>query len=457
MTRSPFVMRHNVLVISHSGNDALAAASPYRLPWKTAYDVYDTNGPVAHGALTMAKADDWIYFVPSRAPYYLPALPLNLTRNGALNGVNLYVPRGATLVRTNFANTNSVPVPATLVNVGPLIIPGNNSRIVVNGTIITTNSSDAVFGWATYAVHSLSVGYRNAVATNALVEGNGTFRGSSDVLYLSDPGFYVSARNPVPVTIKNLTLVSDWDCGYFGGNTSVRTYDLKVYSSTNFDGNDCHGFVIGCRAFSDHGSTIAAMGSTLGPGGEDAALLAGVPSSAPGYQLISPVIGLLGTRLIEAGPGTNFTPFFVTNYLVRGWWSEYTLNPNHTAFNVHAYRALTVSSNFFLSTNVISSKIAPGRYAAGGPFTLNDLGNAYTDDEGQSWVSNYVAGDTNFWCVRTPAASGSVKYYATNGLFGTYYSTDTGISPSPIYAYSNSLSVGVMKIPLGPAHTHKLF
>jgi hypothetical protein len=443
--------RELVLVVSHAGDDARAVADPYGRAWKTAYDVWDTNGPAVYGALTVAKPGDWIYFTPSPEPYYVPALPLNLPCQTNSRGVNLYVPMGATLVRTNFGNTNPAPIAASLIRVGPLIIPGNGSRVIVDGTVIATNPADAVLGWATYATESLGVGYRNAVATNAFVEGTGTLRGSSDVIYLSDQEFLVRNRNPVPIVFRNLTLVSDWDCGVFNGGIRVITSQLSVNSSTNMDGNDSHGFVIGCCEFTDRDSVITAMGSTVGPGGNNAALLASASSCAFGAVPIAPRLTLLGTRLIEAGPGTNYTPFYFTNCLVTGWWYESPLAPRRGSSGADRFTAGLVSSNYSLATNVIGSIILPGYVGAGGPFSLNAAGDAFTNSAGNSWVSNHVAGDPNCWWVRTPSIGGTIKYSSTNGPLGHYRPTDQGLPPAPIYGYSNFFSVTLTQRFFGPA------
>lgn len=446
MSSRNFMFGTNVMIIDNSiGNDTTAALDPYRRSWRTAYNVSNTNGPVTYGALTVAKSGDWIRFQPSTNAYLLPSLPLNLAGS---SGVNLYVPYGVTIIRTNFANTNSTPMLSGLAKNGPIIIPGNNSRIVIDGIVIATNDTafDAALG-AVYSVSSATTaGVTQDAFTNVMVRGTGELRGNTDVIYISH-------TNPVSITLSGVNIYSDWDCMFFNDNgkfnMAATTRNVNMHATTNFNGAS-HALVNQCGTYIDYDSVFGAMGAVSGAN-NNAAIYSSFLASNPGGLLQPGVLSLYGSQLINEGPGTNFSPLVLQNTLLSGNWAELQKSNLWTKFNASDYVGTSISSNSAIYTNIIISSVAVGSPAgAAGPFTFNTSGQLnFTNAAVNGWVSNYVTGDTNFWWVRTATSSGSIKFYSTNGVFGTYFATNQGVAPAPSYAYSNFLSVVVNQVSLG--------
>ena len=440
-----FMFGTNVLVIdNHLGNDTNAVADPYRRFWRTAYDIYNTNGPVSYGAITAARAGDWIMFTPSATPYLIPSLPLNLKNPG----INLYVPAGVILIRTNFSNTNATgQLTTSLSKTGPLIVPGNSSQLIIDGTVISTNDPafDATLGYSYTATAVAASGVTNSAATNWSATGRGSLRGNTDVVY-------VSHTNAGSMFLSRLNLYSDWDAIFLNDsaqfNLSVFTLNLNVHSTSAFNGAS-HAVVNQCGNFVDCGSLLAASGASSGAN-NNAAIWSSFAASNPGGNLRAGVLSLYGSQLVNEGSSSNFAPLVIQNTLLSGNWAEFAMSNLWTRFTASDYTGSSIRSNGALYTNIVLSATSVSPAAAAGPFIFNSAGTwNWTNSFGTSWITNNVPGDLNFLLLRTPTGSGSFKFYTTNGLFGTWWATNTGVNPGPTFAYSNFLSVVVSQVSLG--------
>jgi hypothetical protein len=313
--------RKRILWVSETGDDSTAVKGERSKAWRTAYDIYDAEKGIYHGAVTVAQPGDWIVFEPGT--YHAPSIPLNFPGNGTGRGINLFVPTGATIIRTNFSNTNATILPAGLIFCGPLVIPGNRSRVNIEGTVIATNNAtfDAVFGWADFlSGYDLSsggyYGFTNRAATNVVLDGHGTMIGWSDVVYVSSirSGFVAS------LTCRNVHLRSLWDCFYFSGRNFVQTSGLDAFATAQMASHASHGIVVvNGGQWIDRKSSFAATGTSL-PGDNNAAA-----------YVVNATNRFLGSRLVAYG-NANVVPFIARGSHSAGWYLSFENSTNDGSY-----------------------------------------------------------------------------------------------------------------------------
>jgi len=223
---SPFT--NSVVVwVDPGGDDTTGVRGVREKPFKTLYNIQDKTAHTYYGAVTVAQPGDTIVVLPGT--HYAPSVPLNMYGPGA-NGVNLYVMAGATVVRTNkyYSKTGSVQsiLTAALTSAGPMVIPGNNSSIVIDGQLIATNSSiDASIGWLDSLVTWQTIafyGFTNRTATNVTIYGSGAIIGYYDSLYFAQTNTSVSS-----VTVKDLRLFGSYDYLKVSGKMNLTTKGLS--------------------------------------------------------------------------------------------------------------------------------------------------------------------------------------------------------------------------------------
>jgi hypothetical protein len=296
----------HLLWISTHGNDATAVRGSRIRPWRTTYDVFDSSNHVSYGAARAARPGDWIVFEPGT--YYVPVIPLNLPGNGSLRGVNLFIPSGTTIIRTNFSNRHGAALPASLSFCGPLIIPGNQSMVIIEGSVVATNdaSFDAVFGWASFlSFNQAGYGFTNWAPVRAILNGHGILTGNSDVIYIAGQNSTVNCRN--------VHLRSRWDCSFFSGTNWISTANLDAVAGASMPGGNgaSHGIVL-LRGgnWIDQNSSFAATGTEL-TGDRNAAA----------FVLLGSTNWFQGTRLVANGT-TNVVPLISQENTSYGWyWS----------------------------------------------------------------------------------------------------------------------------------------
>lgn len=443
----------NVMVIDNvNGNDALAAASPYGYPWKTFYDLNSTNVP-GYGAATVAKSGDWIFFRPSGVPYQCPELVLNLPGIYA-TGVNLCIPSGVTVIQSTYHNTNSPganALPNETAN-GPFIIPGNESEIVIDGTVFVTNNIgneggglDAVIGWTTGQLvgPALIFGYTNAIATNVFIHGRGYLNGGSDGLIFTCSSAGVTGTNAngfASVDVEDLHIRGNWDtCVIQGTNLRFKTKKLDVYTSSDAPsigyGDACR---VSAMYYEDRYSVWRAAPSTsaVAPDGQNRCV------AITGSSLGGITNRFFGSTMIADGK-SNCIPFRVptaTNapYVLTGNWTEIDTNGNSTI----VYFAKTIASTASVtSTNfltVTGSQLGGGS-SVNSVYVWDPLSVAYTNHSlgGNHYVTNK---NPNIEWDIVSGASPTEKYFSTNGFLGPWWTTNTGTVPTPVTYFSNYMT-----------------
>lgn len=412
LTNTPMPEGNNVLVIDNKdGNDAFAVTNPYTVSWRTAYDLWNTNGWVQRGALSVAKPGDTIYFKPSSNTYYVPALPLNLWGSN-VNGAHLVVPAGVMIIRTNFSNTNATGFePAYSGSVGPLIMPGNNSKVVIDGTVITTNfpggtGLDSAVGW----LGTLVTGGRltNNAATNVYVGGSGWLYGNGDCVIFQS-SFWGSGE------LENLHIRSRYDAGNnVNFNHITRNLDVVVTSQDN--NTESRGWVVWDGQYADYGSRFEATAGT-----NNALVVAGIDIQ---NTTQSNTISLNGTTLIVRtnanGATGSSTPlkFGTQSGTASGSWIERT----HTNSLLMSTALSQMTTAFTADTNQVTL-VGAGTSGANGTYTW--LVNRYTNSTPS--ISNDAVG-----IIYVRAAAGlAIRYFSTNGYLGPYWTTNTGADPPP--------------------------
>lgn len=209
-----------VLWVDPNGNDSTGTRGMRDKPFKSVYNCQDTNTHTFYGAIPAARGGDTVVVLPGKT--FSPAVPLN----NSATGLNLYVSAGATLIRTNKYFKQDGTIQSGMVgnaSVGPFIIPGNNSQVVVDGQVLATNSpSDAILGWWDSA-DTTGYGYTNRIATNVFLSGNGTLSNTLDGVYCNQRSPFVSS-----LYVSNLTMSGLYDNFYVHGNCDLFTKNLKT-------------------------------------------------------------------------------------------------------------------------------------------------------------------------------------------------------------------------------------
>jgi hypothetical protein len=405
---------NHILTIDRNGNDAAAAADPYHTFWQSAYDITaaTTNAwlpAFGLGALTAAKSGDWVVFNPGT--YLVPAIPLNRWGNGQSNGVNLYIPEGVTLIRTNFQQSNNGSLLANETVVGPLIIPGNNSLIIIDGVIVCTNKSDgydSVLGFNANAgigftgfLTKLCYGFTNWIPTTFTVMGHGLLNppfliGSGttnlDTIYMSLGTVAVPLNtNICNAWIGGLSMWGGWD-NFALINNGTSLINLVTSGIRSFSRNT--GLASDGMSESDVG-TWTDYGSVF-----SATSILGVPATGI-FANDGATIFLNGTTIqMLAGAGTAFS--------LSGGSSlsgQYNLYQESTATNLSSYTSGTNTSGYFVGINATLSG------------TLNVAGAAYFPNTN----STYSGKRTNIF---SEAAAVEMDHYVSQD--GQVYSTWLG-------------------------------
>jgi len=238
--------------VGPDGDDSTAVRGMKDRPFKTLYNCQDTNSHTFYGAVTAAQAGDTLVVLPGIT--YAPACPLNRTSVG----LNLYVSAGAMLARTNKYCRQDGTIQSGMAadsTVGPFIIPGNGSKIIVDGQVLVTNQS-AIFGWwDSRDTVTPFYGYTNCSATNVVLSGSGKFAGTLDGIYCNQTNPAISSLN-----VSNLTLSGLYDNIYVNGNCDFTTSSLESLVGTAY--NISRGVAIGGGvAWTDYGSHFGCGGA----------------------------------------------------------------------------------------------------------------------------------------------------------------------------------------------------
>lgn len=243
--------------VSPNGNDETGLRGRFDLPFQHAWDVITNDTGYARGACKVARAGDLIVFTPGL--HFVASVPLP-------DKVDLWAMPGAVLVRQDFTNGiaegTRYAKQANLSTCGPMILPGNYSRIDLrSATCIATNSVyDAVLGW--FEILNTrrpfnNYGFDNKPKVNVLVF-CGQMIGSSDVIYCTQ-------TNPgrASITIEGGDIYSGWDSIRLHGNVSLVSRNLKVFSTNTVCIASSRGVALsGGARWQDFNSCIGSGGGT---------------------------------------------------------------------------------------------------------------------------------------------------------------------------------------------------
>jgi len=430
----------NVLIIDNAiGDDTKAAADPYRKPWKTAYNITSTNAAAhgAYGACTVAQPGDWIVFMNSTVPYLVPCIPLNLFGQGASNGFNLMIMPGATLIATNYSNTDGTGTyHCNLATSGPMIIPGNSSRVDIYGTLVNNNDfvqGAASIGWQVNGSTSLAfTGVTNIPATNFYVWmggsghiGNG---GDADCVYIGNGQAFAGSG-----TFENVRTSSGWDSFFFTGATlTITNINCYAYSGDFPTNGISHGLSVTSGTLYDFGSTYIGTGSTN---------VNGTVSGSAGVAIFgSAKVFLRGTKALAVG-NANIVPVFYNSTPVFGSWSETDTNAITALFS-QTYKfgetVTTVDTNFLVLSGA----------GQGGPGNVNlqykwDFTGTVFSNSATHFVTNSdgVPGPTTgIWRVLGGA---QYRYISLTGFLGPYAITNASTAPAPNADYLRTTNFNV--------------
>lgn len=302
----------NTLFVDPNGNNNTARRGMREKAWRTLWGIHDKTLHTYYGALTNAGAGDTIVLLPG--VHFAPAVPLNL---GA-NGVNLWVMPGAHLIRGGFTNQAGVAIGGLVANLSssPFIIPGNGSRITVDGSITATNSSDdATIGWRDTLVTTVPFnfyGFTNVPASNVVISGSGVLNGAIDNLYFSQTNTAIQSS----VTLANLRLTGTFDYLVGAGNLRLITKNLSGLAGAGGPTMNAEGvaFQPGV-SWTDFGSVF---GSTGGTNFNIPAFFNGATGLLYGTKFYVTTTNSLpgGT---PAGSTNNY--FYASNSIISGDWT----------------------------------------------------------------------------------------------------------------------------------------
>src|SRR5882672_7388388 len=417
----------NVLIVDSSiGNDTTAAADPYHRPWLTAYNLFTTNGHVAYGACTVAQPGDWIVFLGNPVvPYLVPQIPLNLNGSGLGGGVNLRIMPGATLVATNYSNTNATGTDhVNLSTAGAMIMPGNNSRIIVEGTLINTNDfaqGAASIGWQMNGGTGLPfTGVTNYPPINANVwfGAGAQIIGDADTAYIGN-----GVTFPGSITFENVRINAGWD-GFFFTGSALTVTNIKCYSYAGVYPTNgiSHGMAVTSATVYDFNSVYIATGSTN---------VQGIVSSSAGIAVFANAnVFLHGTKTIAVG-NTNVVPLAYNSNPVFGDWSETDTN-NITALFAQTYKfgetVRTVNTNLLVLT--AGGQGGPGNVNLQYKYLNGGANGSYTNNA-THWVTNSDANPVSQGGTWIAFGGANFRYFSTNGPLGPYFGTNASTPPAP--------------------------
>lgn len=229
-------------------------------PYKDIFGIQDKVAGTYFGAITNAQGGDTIIAMPGT--HYWNTAPLNLTANG----VNLWIMPGATVIRTNkyfkIDGTLQTVIGATPSVAGPMIIPGNNSTITVDGRMFCTNTgADASIGWKEGIDPNLlgKYGFTNMIATNVTIVQRGYATSHVDGIYFSQTN---TARSGLNI-VGSGPLVGSYDYIKVHGPCNLNTYDLRGFATNDTVNQISQGFNIDSGViWNDYGSIFGAGGSS---------------------------------------------------------------------------------------------------------------------------------------------------------------------------------------------------
>ena len=254
----------NLYVNSTTGNNATAQRNNPNLPWRDIWELIDSTlgSVVTTGAVAVAKSGDTV--VLQSGVYFAPKIPLP-------NGVHLFAPNGATIIRTNFTRDVNVLSPGSGgaygsdLGIGALIKPGNNS--VVDGVVVvaTNGSFDACIGYYDRAQvtdgSDWDYGFTESISTNSLFR-NCFFYGGSDVHYLDGTNTGTGT-----IYFDNCVFRSQWDAIRSYSNSITYTKDCDIFTTNSYSTSPALGAsrAVVMQANSkwyDYGSRVGAGGGT---------------------------------------------------------------------------------------------------------------------------------------------------------------------------------------------------
>ena len=254
----------NLYVNSTTGNNATAQRNNPNLPWRDIWELIDSTlgAVVTTGAVAVAKSGDTV--VLQSGVYFAPKIPLP-------NGVHLFAPNGATIIRTNFTRDVNVLSPGSGgaygsdLGIGALIKPGNNS--VVDGVVVvaTNGSFDACIGYYDRAQvtdgSDWDYGFTESISTNSIFR-NCFFYGGSDVHYLDGTNTGTGT-----IYFDNCVFRSQWDAIRSYSNSITYTKDCDIFTTNRYSTSPALGAsrAVVMQANSkwyDYGSRVGAGGGT---------------------------------------------------------------------------------------------------------------------------------------------------------------------------------------------------
>ena len=419
----------NTLVIDNiNGNDTLAAAAPYSYPWKTVFNLTTTNAP-GYGAATVAKHGDVIFFKASPFPYLVPQIPLK-------EGVSLLVPLGATIIRTNFSNTDVTGFyPADETHAGPLIIPNDDTFTCINGSIICTNAAyaggyDCCFGWngGVYLP-----GITNRGGTNITLTGSGTMYGSGDNIFFNQWGY------PSRVQIINLHPTGNYDAGNLNDALcNLEMWNVSAFSDSTFvaGAGRLSGWTYGLGNLIAHNSSFGVVATTNTGNygmGFNCATLAQPGNPVGSSNIFGAVFDAVTCYVIAAPDGSFNTNSLPVSHAgpITGNWAELSMQVGATNSTFFSTGQSTEYNYIAASTNLLKTYGA-GVFNVNGLFYYAPLvGNVFyknSTNVGTTYITN-TGGPFGYQLVN----AGNVKYWSTNGpatLTG-WQITNSATAPAP--------------------------
>lgn len=257
---APLTNGNTIWVDPVSGSNTTGKRGVREKPFKDVFGIQDKVAGTYFGAITNAQGGDTIILMPGT--HYINSAPLNLNAQG----INLWIMPGATVIRTNryFKQDGTVQtlIAATPSAAGPMIIPGNNSRIVIDGQVFCTNTTaDALLGWNEVVDPNLlgKYGFTNKYATNVTVVQNGLSTNHID-------GFYINQTNTARSSITIIgggRLYASYDHTKVHGNVDLNTYHMHGFATNDTVNNISQGFNIDTGVvWNDYGSIFGAGGGS---------------------------------------------------------------------------------------------------------------------------------------------------------------------------------------------------